>query len=62
MVEKTEEQIWNLIMAFQQLAFQIVRNSLNNGWAALTIKLLSYEVSSHIMNIAYYIALISKGM
>ena len=62
MVKKTTEQIWNLIMAFQQLPFQIVRNSLNNGWAALTIKLLSYEVSSHNMNIAYYIAHISKGM
>lgn len=49
-------------MAFQELAFQIIRNSLNNGWAALTIKLLSYEVSGHIMNIAYYIAHISKGM
>lgn len=62
MVKKTEAQIWNLITAFQQLAFQIVRNSLNNAWVALTIKLLSYEVPSHIMNIAYYIAHISKGM
>lgn len=32
---------------------QIVRNSLNNGWAEQTIKLFSYEVSIHIMNIAY---------
>lgn len=62
MVKRTAEQMWNLLMAFQQLAFQIIRNSLNNGWAALTIKLLSYEVSGHIMNIAYYIAHISKGM
>lgn len=32
---------------------QIVRNSLNNDWAEQTIKLFSYEVSIHIMNIAY---------
>lgn len=62
MVKKTAEQIRNLIMAFRQPAFQIVRNLLNNGWAALTIKLLTYEASSDIMNIAYYIAHISKGM
>lgn len=62
MVKKTAEQIGNLIMAFQQLAFQTVKNSLNNGWAVLTIKLLSYGVSGHIMNIAYYIAHISEGM
>lgn len=62
MVKKTATQIWNLITAFQELAFQIVKNSLNNAWAALTIKLLSYELPSHIMNIAYYRAHISKGM
>lgn len=61
MVKKTTEHIQSLITTFQQLAFQFVRNSLNNARAALTIKLLSYEVRSHFMNIAYYIAHISKG-
>lgn len=34
---------------------QIVRNSLNNGWVEQTIKLFTYKVSIHIMNIAYNI-------
>lgn len=32
---------------------RIVRNSLNNGWAEQTIKLFSYEVSTHIMYITH---------
>lgn len=32
---------------------RIVRNSLNDGWAEQTMKLFSYEISIHIINIAY---------